>query len=483
MLSKIIEQIEKLSLRTNPQYAIQLLGRIPPPIFLEIQKSRFRQTLKLAAQAPFYREQFAMRGIDISKIKHPAQFGDFYTTGADLQKYGAEAFLTGRADTAFETTGTTSTETKRVFFSNKELNEMGRASAIGLYNLGLRREDVVLSAFDVSFWVSPAVVRTAFQYLGCFHAEAGKIPPEEFYERAIRYKPNVIFGEPSWIVQLSEIAARRGTWKMKFLFAGGENVNEETRREVEKIWNAKFFVNYGQTESFGVIGVECTEQNGYHRNDLNFFFETPETDADGFGELVYTTLTREVMPLIRYRSTDVTKLIDENCPCGLFIKRIAKLKGRVDEMIVCGMGNISPWVFNEILRGVKDATDEWQVRVWHENKIDVVELRVEITESNNGHTPQTVEQQVRENLQTLFPDFQKNLEMKLYDFRIVPVVCGTLRTARKLKRLISLTAPPPDAKLFFYAAKNGSQPEDISSVLKELKDNTKFAGNGKNSIY
>ena len=442
MLSKITEQFEKFALRTNPAYAIKFLNSLPPALLAQIQLKKFQETIKLAAAAPFYKERFAELGINVSKIRHPAELGDFFTTGEDLQKYGAEAFVVGRAETAFETTGTTSGETKRVFFSNKELNEMGRTSAIGLYQLGLRREDVVLSAFDVSFWVSPAVIRTAFQYLGCFHAEAGKIPPEEFYERAKRYQPNVIFGEPSWIVRFSEIAAQKGTWKMKFLFAGGENVNEETRKSVEKIWNAKFFISYGQTESFGVIGVECSEQNGYHRNDLNFFFETPESDAGGFGELVYTTLTREVMPLIRYRSTDVTKMVDESCPCGLFARRIAKLKGRVDEMVVCGMGNISPWVFAEILRDVKDATDEWQVRVWHEDKTDIIELRVEITESQNGHTPPTVIENVRRNLRERFADFQKNLEMKLYDFRVVPVPRGSLRTARKLKRILALAAPP-----------------------------------------
>lgn len=442
MLSKLTEQLEKIALRTNPKLAIRLLGKMPPRLFLELQKMRFRQTLKLAAKAPFYAEQFAKRNINVNKIRHPAELGDFFTTGEDLRKYCAEAFLIGRADTAFETTGTTSNETKRVFFSNKELNEMGRASAIGLYNLGLRREDVVLSAFDVSFWVSPAVVRTAFQYLGCFHAEAGKIPPEEFYERAIRYKPNVIFGEPSWIVRLSEIAAQRGTWNVKILFAGGENINEQTRTEVERVWNAPFYLNYGQTESFGAIGVECSERNGYHRNDLNFFFETPETDAEGFGELVYTTLTRQVMPLIRYRSTDVTRLVEEPCPCGLFAKKIAKIKGRVDEMIVCGMGNISPWVFAEILRDVPLVTDEWQVRVWHENQTDVVELCVEIFHSDEEHIREAVIKNIKQNLRLRFPDFEKNLEMKLYDFRVSAVERGSLRTARKLKRLVALNQPP-----------------------------------------
>ncbi len=445
MLSLVTEQFEKIALRTDPTLAIRLLASIPDPIFQRLQRMRFRHTLKIAAKAPFYVEQFAKRGIDIRKIRQPADLGDFYTSGDDLQKYGAEAFLTGRAETAFETTGTAGSETKSVFFSNRELDEMGRTSALGLYQLGLRREDVIVSAFDVSFWVSPSVLRTALQYLGCFHVEAGKIPPDEFYERARRYRPNVIFGEPSWVARFSEVAAKRGTWPMKFLFAGGENINEATRRQIEEIWDARVFMNYGQTESFGVIGCECSAQQGYNRNELNFYFETVDTKPDGEGELVFTTLTREVMPLIRYRSTDVTRLLDDPCECGLFAKRIAKIKGRVDEMIVCGMGNISPWVFAEMLRGVPQASDEWQVRVWHEDRIDVVELKVETSTPQNGHSPDALGAAVKENLRTRFPDFWKNLEMKLYDLRIKPVTNDSLRTTRKLKRIVALDEPPVDS--------------------------------------
>ncbi len=442
MISKISEQLEKLALRTNPATAISLIGKAPQSLMTELQRRRFRETLRLASKAPFYAREFARRKIDVEKIDHPDQLGDFFTTGNDLLENGPEAFITGRADTAFETTGTTSDMPKRVFFSHRELNAMGRVSAMGLYQLGLRREDVVVSAFDVSFWVSPAVVRTALQYLGCFHVEAGKISPIEFYERAKRYRPTVIFGEPSWLVRFSEIAAAKGTWPVKFLFAGGENLAEETREEIEKIWNASYYLSYGQTESFGVIGVECREKNGYHRNDLNFFFEVVDTDTTGQGELVYTTLTRDVMPLVRYRSTDVTRLLDEPCKCGLFAKRIAKIVGRTDEMIVCGMGNISPWVFSEVLRDIPLVTDEWQVRVWHEGFRDVVELRVEINETHNGNTAQTVVANAKQNLHDRFPDFWKNLEMKLYDFRVSALRRQSLRTSRKLKRLVALDAPP-----------------------------------------
>src|SRR5689334_20971616 len=162
MLTTLIEQIEHMVLHMAPHRSARFLNVSPPWAIEAIQRARFRRTLRLAAErSSFYREQFRKRGIDVRRINHPSELGDFYTTGDDLRSHGAEAFLTGRADTAFETTGTTSPIPKRIFFSQRELDEMGRTSAIGLYNLGIRPEDRVLSAYDISFWVSPAVLRMA----------------------------------------------------------------------------------------------------------------------------------------------------------------------------------------------------------------------------------------------------------------------------------------------------------------------------------
>src|SRR5712691_2276157 len=434
MLTKMIEQIERMVLRMEPHRSVRFLNVSPPWAIDALQRARFRRPLRLAAErSSFYREQFRKRGIDVRRIEHPSQLGDFYTTGEDLRSHSVEAFLTGRADTAFETTGTTSPVPKRVFFSHRELDEMGRTSAIGLYHLGVRAEDRVLSAYDCSFWVSPAVLRMAMQYLNCFHVEAGKIPPREFYERASAYKPNVIFGEPSWLVQLSELASDRGRWPVKLLFGGGENITEEARRIVEQVWDAPLYLSYGQTESFGTLGAECARKDGYHRNDLFFFFETPDTDADGYGDLVYSTLVRDVMPLIRYRSTDLTHLIEEPCECGLFAKRIAKIRARTDEMAVCGMGNVGPWVFEEVLRNVKGHGADWQAVIKHDGKRDVVELHIELDHSN--HQPD-IERAVLDNLRAGFADFWKNYEMKLYEFRVVPCEPGSLRNGRKLKRVL-----------------------------------------------
>ena len=156
MLTSLVELAELLALRTSPQRAVELLGFIPAPALEAMRVARFRRTLRIAAErSTFYRDQFRHRGIDVRRIDHPSQLGDFYTTGEDLRSHGAEAFLVGRADTAFETTGTTSPVPKRMFFSRREIADMGRLSALWLHLLGLRPDDRVISAFDCSFWVSP----------------------------------------------------------------------------------------------------------------------------------------------------------------------------------------------------------------------------------------------------------------------------------------------------------------------------------------
>jgi phenylacetate-CoA ligase len=435
MLSTIVELAERLALRTDPARAIQLLGFIPRAALESMRRARFRRTLRLAAaRSHFYREQFRRRAIDVRRIEHPSQLGDFYTTGEDLRAAGVERFLAGPADTAFETTGTTSPVPKRVFFSRREVADMGRLSALWLHLLGLRPDDRVLSAFDCSFWVSPYVLRSGLDLLGCFHVEAGKIDPGEFYERAKPYRPTVIFGEPSWIVRLSEIARARGAWPLKFQLAGGENLADSARRSVEEVWRAPLYLNYGQTESFGALGAECPIKNGYHRNDLYFFFELADADADGYGEVVYTTLSRDVMPLIRYRSTDVARLVDEPCECGISMGRIAKIRGRCDEMVVCGMGNIGPWVFEEVLRGADGIGDDWQVVVCRERERDLVVLHVE---TDGASRQSDLEHLVLANLRSRFADFFANLEMRLFDLRVAPHPPGSLRCGgRKLRRVV-----------------------------------------------
>ncbi len=435
MLYRIPELLDDLLIGANVPRRAALAVHIPPSIVPAIRRGKFRRLLRsVNRRSPFYRRRFQELGIDVRRVRTPEDLGDFFTTSRDLRENPVEAFLCDRPEVGFETTGTTSATPKRVYFSRREAADMGRDGAIGLYNLGLRSNDRVVDAFDYSFWNAPFTLRAALDRLGCFHVTAAKIPPAEFYDRAKPYSFNVMFVEPSWLVVLTEIACVRGTWPVKFFYVGGENMSEQTRRYIQTAWNTRVYVGYGQTESFGQIGTECPAQRGYHVDDFNLYCEIVDRDDDGYGELVYTTLSRKVMPLVRYRSTDITAFLDEPCDCTLrAARRIAKIRGRSDEMVNCGMGNLSPWFFEQLLDDLPGITREWQVAVQRAGNRDLVELRLELAD---GESADSVKADLMQRVRERLPDSWRNYQLNLFEFGFDFSRPGTLRTGRKLLRLV-----------------------------------------------
>jgi phenylacetate-CoA ligase len=435
MLSSIPELLDELFVGGNVPRRAKLAARIPAWIVPPLRRDKFRHLMRYVSEkSPFYRRRFKELGINVRGIRTPEDLGSFFTTAQDLRENPVEDFLCARPELGFETTGTTATTSKRVYFSRREAREHGRDGAIGLYNLGLRPEDRVVDAFDYSFWNAPFTLRASLDQLGCFHVTAAKIPPAEFYDRVKPYAFNVLFVEPSWLVVLTEIARVRGTWPVKFFYVGGENMSEETRRYIEGVWNARVYMGYGQTESFGQIGSECPAQRGYHVDDLNLYCEIVDKGEDGYGELVYTTLSSVVMPLVRYRSTDITAFLDEPCTCSLkMARRIAKIRGRSDEMVNCGMGNLSPWFVEQLLEDLPEITRDWQVGVLRSGNRDSIEFRVEL---RDGASSDAVMAAIKQRVKERIPDSWRNYELKLFEFEFRFVEPGALRTGRKLRRLV-----------------------------------------------
>ena len=141
------------------------------------------------------------------------------------------------------------------------------------------------------------------------------------------------------------------------------------------------------------------------------------------------------MPLIRYRSSDLTRLVNEPCACGISMGRLAKIRSRCDEMVVCGMGNVGPWVFDEVLRGITGLGGDWQLVIGHDGLRDTVTLHVE---SDDVSAQAALETSILTNLRERFADFWRNREMRpMYEFRIVVHPLGSLRGhGRKLRRVV-----------------------------------------------
>ncbi len=143
---------------------------------------------------------------------------------------------------------------------------------------------------------------------------------------------------------------------------------------------------------------------------------------------------RQVMPLVRFRTADVTRLISEPCSCQLpRIRRIAKIRGRCDEMINCGCGNLSPWLFEKMFHGLNEITPDWQVGILRDGNLDMVEFR---TELNDGANPAGVEEKIKLNFQQLFPDLWRNYQWGLFEIRFRFYPKNTLRTKRKLAPVV-----------------------------------------------
>ncbi len=429
----IASLINKIPFGNSAEKGFYLYTKLPPNLFKKMEESNFRKTIQFVARhSKFYKRKFKERSIDVAQVKSPEDLGDFFTTAEDIRE-NPEEFICMRPDTAYETTGTTSKKPKRVYFSRNEIEDAGWAGAVGLWGIGVRPEDRVVSSFDYSFWVSGPVLTASCKVLDCFHVEAGRISPLEFYDRLLDYRVSVIVGDPSWLLAVTEIAEKKGAWPIKLMIGGGENMMDQTRRYIEGVWKADFILSYGQTEAFGAIGMESRAKDGYHLNEFHNLFEIVNRNQEGYGELVYTTLNRRVMPLVRYKSGDITRFIEGRSKAGLPGRRIEKLKGRVNEWTATGFGNLAPWMFEPVLGSVPGLGEDWQIVVDKEGNKDLVELHVE---STNGKSDQEIKENIFTGLQSHLPDAWNLYQMDLCKLDVKIFQKGSLRKGRKLSRLV-----------------------------------------------
>jgi phenylacetate-CoA ligase len=416
-----------------------LYRRISPALTARISADRFRRTVRwAAAHSPFYKRAFAERGINPRRVRCPADLGDFFTTPEDVVRC-AEDFLCERPQLVFESSGT-SGKNKRVFYSRREWDRIARTTAGGLRLLGITPEDRVANAFDFSIWIPGLLCHGALMANGNFTQAFGKVDPMEVYRRLRSQRLNVVFGEPTWLIRLTEIAEREGSVPLKLIVGGAEEMPTEAIRWMEHVWApATVKMCYASVEMAASIGFQpCANQSGYHLDTLDFEIELVDPDSEGFGELVFTTLSRRTMPLIRYRTRDVTRFTPGGCSCSLSTPHIERLRGRRDELVVASGGNLYPLMFEQILRGVVGLSYDWQVIFRLEGIREVVEMHVETTRPDH----RVVDAEIRAQATSLYPDLMRNLALDTFDLRIVFHAPGQLRSTRKLKRLVDLRHVP-----------------------------------------
>jgi phenylacetate-CoA ligase len=433
MLFKLVDRILN---GMSPTTMAALARRTPVGVMRRLAGQHFRQTVRwVAARSPFYRKAFAERGIDASKVRVPADLGDFYTTPDDIVAH-AEDFICSPPSIVFESSGTTG-RNKRVYYSDTELHRIGVSTAAGLAMLGVTPEDRIANAFDFNIWIPGLVAHYGLMATGAFSLAFGKVDPIEVYRRLDQYKFTVILGEPTWLIRLTELAEQHGARPLKFLVGSAEEMPPDAVRWMEDVWKpARVIMSYGSVEIGGAIGFQpCLKLDGYHMDNVDYLTEILEPDAEGYGELVFTTLGRRVMPLVRYRTRDVARFIPEPCSCGSNLPCMSKIRGRRDELVVASGGNLYPLMFQNILEPLPELTHDWQVVFKLEGVHEVMEIHVETT---NGATAESLDGHLRTQITDQYPDLMKNLALGIFQMRLFVHRPGELRVTRKLKRLVDL---------------------------------------------
>ncbi len=421
--------------RRAPDRLLPIVRRLPAPALHALRRTALRRTVRLAAErSRFYRDRFAALGIDAGRVRDLADLGACETTPEDLRATAPGDLLCGRPDLVVESSGTTGRVT-RVYLSHAELEYSARQGIVLLAMIGARPDDRILGVFDYAWGLGGLYTARVGALSGLFGAFPGLIDPGEAVARLEAYRFTIVMGDPFWIARFTEIAKERGVRvPLRAFVSGAERMTGHLRRMIEEYWNAPLYMTYASTELGASLGVECRHKTGYHVHEYDYAVEIVNPDADGFGEVVFTTLTRSIMPLIRYRTRDIARWLPGACPCGLPFRRLSAIRGRSDEMIACVWGDVHPELFEDLLREVGGIGDEWQVALRQDGLRPAFEFRLESSGGPSTHA--AAETAIRARLASRYPPLWAKTQQRFCDVIVRLVAPGTLRTGRKIHRLV-----------------------------------------------
>jgi phenylacetate-CoA ligase len=323
----------------------------------KLQGVRLAETLERAKNSPHYGKCFSEMGIDISKIRTAADIEKLpLTTKEDLRENWPYGFLACSRDELIRmhsSSGTTGRSTV-IFHTAGDIAAWTNLLARCMYMAGMRRSDVFQNMMTYGLFTGGLGFHYGAEKIGALVIPAGAGNSKRQIQLMRDFDTTAIHIIPSYALHLSGVFnevgvdPRRDT-KLRLAFIGAEPHSEKMRLKIEELYGFKAFNSYGLSEMNGPgMAFECPEQNGMHIWEDNYIVEIidpvtlkPVPDGEE-GELVATTLLREGMPIIRYRTKDLTRIITGLCPCGRTHRRIERIKGRTDDMMILKGVNIFP---------------------------------------------------------------------------------------------------------------------------------------------
>jgi phenylacetate-CoA ligase len=254
---------------------------------------------------------------------------------------------------------------------------------------GVTKSDIVQVSFGYGLFTGAFGLHYGLEKVGCAVVPMSSGNTEKQISIMKDFCVTGLVSTPSYALHLAEVMEEQGytkdDFKLKFGLFGAEASTEEMRAELENKMGIIATENYGMSELIGPgVAGECIYKCGMHINDDHFIVETinPETGellADGEkGELVITPISKEAFPILRYRTRDIARILTEKCKCGRTSKRIEKIKGRSDDMLIIKGVNVFPSQIETAIFGIDHISPNYQILVTKQGHFDALEVVVEL---------------------------------------------------------------------------------------------------------
>ena len=361
----------------------------------QLQLERLKATVAHAMNSPFYQEKFKELGItpaDIQTLDDVKRLP--FTTKEDLREhypFGLASVPLKDCVRLHSSSGTTGNPTV-VLHTQKDLEEWANAVARCLWMVGSRPEDVFQNSAGYGMFTAGLGFQYGAEKVGMLTVPAAAGNTKRQIKFIRDFGTTVLHAIPSYASRIYEVMKEEGCdprrdTSLRVLCIGAEPHSEEQRQRIEQNLGVKAYNSYGISEMMGPgVAFECPEQNGLHIWEDYFIVEiidpvTLQPVADGeLGELVLTTINREGMPLLRYRTRDLTRILPGKCACGRTHKRLARLQGRSDDMIILKGVNIFPIQIEKILLKFRELSTDYLITLQTTGSGDVMTVEVELSQ-------------------------------------------------------------------------------------------------------
>jgi phenylacetate-CoA ligase len=379
----------------NIQYWNEEIECLPKKDLEAHQLTALKKIVEQSLKTPYYKK--SLNGAKIYSSDDIKTLSDLrripFTTKHDLRSafpYGMLAVPKSEIVRLHASSGTTGIPTT-IYLTKKDIAVWTSYVSRCIYVTGCTKDDTFQNMITYGMFTGGLGFHYGAEEVGMMVIPSGPGNTAKQFKLMQDFETTVLHATPSFLLhvesKMREEGVKRSDLKLKRAFAGAEPYSEDTRKRIENLLNIDVFNSYGLSEMNGPgVAFECQHKNGLHIWEDGYIAEIVNPDTlepvpDGEkGELVLTILCREASPILRYRTRDITSFYTEPCPCGRTHRRLHRITGRTDDMLIVNGVNLFPSQIEEVIMNMKEIGNNYLIVVEKEGSLDRLTVKTEVNQ-------------------------------------------------------------------------------------------------------